>query len=252
MIPFLPPEVARQLGFYVYLYLHVYLYLDPRTDAVFYVGKGQGERVLAHLSEEGESRKVQVLRELRDLKLEPRIDMLAQRLPDEETALRIGAAVIDLLGLGQLTNALRSWKSVELGRMSLSELSGYYAAESVEITDPVLLIRINQRYRHQMSALELYEAARGVWKVAGARASTVQFAFAVFEGVVREVYEIGHWHPAGSLVYQTRSAGETDAPGRLEFSGHVALEEVRSRYQGRSVRTYLKKNVQSPVLYVNA
>lgn len=246
MAPLLPPEVARQLGFYVYLYL------DPRTNTVFYVGKGQGERVLAHLSEASESRKVQVLRELRDLNLAPQIDILAHRLPDEETALRIEAAVIDLLGLGTLTNAVRGWKSVELGRMSLNELSGYYAAEPVEITDPVLLIRINQQYRHQLSALELYEATRGVWKVAAARASTVRFAFAVFEGVVREVYEIESWHPAGNSAYQTRSAEDTDAPGRLEFSAHVAPDEIRRRYRGHSVRAYLSRNVQSPVLYVNA
>ena len=67
MAPLLPPEVAHHLGYYVYLYL------DPRTDAVFYVGKGKGERVLAHLSEEGESRKLKLLAELRALELEPRI-----------------------------------------------------------------------------------------------------------------------------------------------------------------------------------
>jgi len=243
---FLAPEVARQLGFYVYLYL------DPRTGSVFYVGKGQGERVLAHLSEAGESRKVRVLRELRDLNLAPQIDILAHRLPDEETALRVEAAVIDVLGLGTLTNAVRGWKSVELGRMSLSELSGYYAAEPVEITDPVLLIRINQHYRHQMSALELYEATRGVWKVAAARAGTVRLALAVFEGMVREVYAVESWHPAGTLAYQTRSADDTNAPGRLEFCGHIAPEEIRRRYRGHSVRAYLNRNVQSPVLYVNA
>ncbi|WP_237724880.1 LEM-3-like GIY-YIG domain-containing protein [Deinococcus alpinitundrae] len=131
MAPFLPPEVATQLGFYVYL--------NPRTGAVFYVGEGQGERVLVHLSEAGESRNVQVRRELRDLNLAPQIDILAHHLLDKETTLRIEAAVIDLLGLGLLTNAVHGWKSAGLGRMPLSELSAYYAA------DPVLLIRINQQ-----------------------------------------------------------------------------------------------------------
>ena len=40
----IPREVARQLGYYVYLYI------DPRSKRPFYVGKGQGERVLSHLS----------------------------------------------------------------------------------------------------------------------------------------------------------------------------------------------------------
>ena len=42
----IPPEVADRLGYYVYLYI------DPRSDRPFYVGKGQGRRILAHLSAE--------------------------------------------------------------------------------------------------------------------------------------------------------------------------------------------------------
>jgi hypothetical protein len=93
---FIPSVVAQRLGYYVYLYI------DPRIEQVLYVGKGRGERALAHLSTEGESRKVRVLDELRRAGLAPRIDILAHQLPDEETALRIEAAVIDLYGLGAL------------------------------------------------------------------------------------------------------------------------------------------------------
>jgi len=77
------PEVADRLGFYVYLYV------DPRDGKAFYVGKGQGSRALAHLSASAESRKVARLRELAEAGLEPRIDILAHALRDEETAFRI-------------------------------------------------------------------------------------------------------------------------------------------------------------------
>ena len=40
-----------------------------------------------------------------------------------------------------------------------------YVAERVDIEDPVLLIRISQRYEPGMSAQELYEATRGIWKL---------------------------------------------------------------------------------------
>jgi hypothetical protein len=43
MEPSIPSEVARSLGYY--LYLHI----DPRSDKPFYVGKGKGKRILAHL-----------------------------------------------------------------------------------------------------------------------------------------------------------------------------------------------------------
>lgn len=240
----IPPEVAGRLGYYVYLYV------DPLDDRVFYVGKGKGDRVLAHLSEEGESRKLRILQEIREHGLEPQIDILAHQLPDEETAFRIEAAAIDLLGLGQLANAVRGWRSIQSGRLPLSELVIYYAARPVEVTDPALLIRINRLYRHRMSANELYEATRGVWKV-GPRREGARLALAVFEGVTREVYTIEAWHPAGTLPYLSRPAEEVDAPGRWEFSGRVAPEVTRSRYRDRSVAAYFKRGQQNPVVYVN-
>lgn len=40
----------------------VYLYIDPRDEQPFYVGKGQGDRALSHLSEEAESRNARASR----------------------------------------------------------------------------------------------------------------------------------------------------------------------------------------------
>jgi hypothetical protein len=130
------PEVAERLEYYVYLYV------DPRDNKPVYVGKGQGSRVLSHLTEAAESRKCAKIAELRAMGLEPRIEVLAHGLRDEETAFRIEAAVIDLFGLDALTNEVRGWRSLQLGRIPLSELTTYYAAKPVEVTVPALLIRI--------------------------------------------------------------------------------------------------------------
>jgi uncharacterized protein len=228
----IPREVARRLGYYVYLYV------DPRSNRPFYVGKGCGERVLAHLSATGDTRKAQVLNELRVAGLEPRLEILAHGLADEETALRIEAAVIDLCGLGDLTNEVRGWRSIQL------------AAKPVTVTHPALLIRINRLYRHGMAEHELYEATRGVWKL-GSRRDGATYVLAVFEGVARQVYEIESWHRAGTTPYQTRTQESVDRPDRWEFTGHVASEELRSRYVGSSVAAYFPKGLQSPVVYVN-
>jgi hypothetical protein len=235
------PEVALRLGYYVYLYT------DPRSGKPFYVGKGQGKRVLSHLSAEGESRKVNLLRELKEHGLVPQIDILAHALPNEEVALRIEASVIDLLGLDRLSNEVRGWRSIQLGRMSLKV---YYAATTVSINDPVILIRINKLYRHGMSALELYEATRGVWKL-GKRRRGAKFAFAVFEGVVREVYEIHSWHNAGTNHYASRPKKDVTIPGRWEFMGKIASNEIRDKYVDHSVKEYLPAKAQNPIVYVN-
>jgi uncharacterized protein len=244
--PAIPPEVAQHLGYYVYLYV------DPRSGKPFYVGKGKGRRLLAHLSARGESHKTVVLEELRAAGLQPRLDILAHALADEETALRIEAAVIDLLGLDDLTNLVRGWRSIQLGRMTLEELTPYYAAEPSTIEDPVLLIRINQRYRHGMSARELYEATRGIWKLSPSHAEQASYAFAVFEGIVREVYVIDKWHPAGTLKYETRDLDlNSERSKRWEFEGRVAHDRVRTNYLGSSVSSYFPRGSQSPVRYVN-
>jgi hypothetical protein len=238
------PEVAHRLGYYVYLYI------DPRTEQPFYVGKGQSQRALSHLSDEAESRKCARIAELRAVGKEPRIDILAHGLRDEETAFRIEAAVIDLFGLDTLTNAVRGWRSLQLGRLPLSELTMYYAATPVELEVPALLIRIKRLYRHNMTPQELYETTRGVWKL-GARCTKARFGFAVFEGVVREVYEIESWHPAATTPYVTRDAVRLTTKGRREFVGRVADAAVRDRYFGRSVADYLHRGQQNPVVYVN-
>ncbi|HEX8119140.1 MAG TPA: hypothetical protein VF521_17820, partial [Pyrinomonadaceae bacterium] len=79
-----------------------------------------------------------------------------------------------------------------------------------------------------------------------------KYAFTVFKGVVREVYEIDAWHPAGSTVYKTGRQGDMNVPGRWEFTGRRAEESIRSQYIGKSVRAYLPWGLANPVVYVNA
>ena len=240
----IPAEVADRLGFYVYLYT------DPRDGKPFYVGKGQASRVLTHFSAEAESRKVAMLNALSKAGREPQLDILAHALKDEETAFRVEAAVIDALGLDQLTNEVRGWRSIQLGRMPLRELLIYYSAKPVQVEVPALLIRINRLFRHTMSSLELYEATRGIWKL-GARRSGAKFAFAVFEGVVRDVFEIESWHRAGTTPYTTRPTEGWEGSTRWEFTGHVADASIRDNYVDRSVAAYFRQGQRSPVAYVN-
>lgn len=240
----IPHLVAEKLGYYVYLYI------DPRSNKPFYVGKGQRSRVLSHLSANGESRKLRIINELRKLGLEPRLEILSHDLPSEDCALHIEAATIDLLGLDELSNKVRGWKSLTLGRISLKELTTYYAAEPVTINHSSVLIRVNKKYFRGISAQELYEVTRGVWKM-GERRESAYYAFAVFEGVVREVYKIDSWHKAGSTEYLIRQNSDINIEGRWEFVGIKAQEEIRQLYFGKSVSDYFVKGQQSPFSYVN-
>jgi uncharacterized protein len=240
----LSSKVTEGLGHYVYLYV------DPRDEVIFYVGKGSGSRCLTHLSDGDDTEKVKRIAAIRDSGLEPRIDVLVHGLPNSKAALQVEAAVIDLVGRAHLTNRLRGWKSEAFGRMDLKRLISLYDSKRVHIKEPSLLIRINQLFRFGMTPIELYDATRGIWKI-GPDRDQIRLAFAVFRGIVREVYRVSQWMPAGSS-FSTRMTEEDDLqdPERWEFVGVLAEDEVRKKYVNGSVVHYFGRNVQSPFVYV--
>lgn len=68
---------------------------------------------------------------------------------------------------------------------------------------------------------------------------------------MREVYEIDSWHAAGTTPYKTREPAEVQRPGRVEFQGPLAPDEIRTAYLNGSVEAYFRRGLQSPVAYVN-
>jgi len=99
-----------------------------------------------------------------------------------------------------------------------------------------------------MTPSELYDATRASWKL-GTKRENARFAFAGFEGIVREVYEIKAWLKAG---FTFNSAHKRDARprDRWEFVGRLAPERVRRRYFDRDVSSYFKAGAQNPICYV--
>ena len=110
------PEIIEKLGHYVYLYL------DPDTDEIFYIGKGIGNRVFAHLSDSAESEKTRRIAAIRQRGREPRIELLRYGLSEHEAAL-VEASAIDLFGNEALTNKVRGADSRSYGRVSMKILS---------------------------------------------------------------------------------------------------------------------------------
>jgi uncharacterized protein len=241
--PKIPHEVARKLGHYVYLYV------EPRSNRPFYVGKGRGTRVLDHLRDLQPSAKRKFIAKLRAAKTEPRLEILTHGLPDAETALCVERAVIDVLGLSVLANQCRGSRSTDRGRQTLSELTARYSARSVKVRHPALLVRSSLLFNERMSPVHMYEATRGTWNV-GERRTKARYAFAVLAGVVREVYRIAAWHPAGSTPYATRDHDDVAVTGRWEFTGQPAPEAIRRQHVDRSVAEYFRKGNRNPYRYV--
>lgn len=238
----IPIEVAEQLGHYVYLYI------DPRDASIQYIGKGVGSRAISHLSEESTSAKVLWINELKQQGLCPRIEILSYNLRDSDEALAVEAAAIDLIGVKNLKNVVRGHKATEFGRMNINEIRSRLASENAEINDPVILVRINRTFKSGMNAADVYEITRGVWKM-GERRNGAKYAMAVYRGIVRGVFKIEKWHPAGSTKYEWRK-DVFNNPNRWEFSGKVAEQEILEKYIFTRVQSYLGKS-QNSIIYVN-
>lgn len=238
-----PRIVSNELKFYVYIYS------NPITGEIFYVGKGKGDRVFSHLSEESENEKVKYIADLKLKGQSPKIEILIHGIEDEETALRIEAAIIDLIGINKLTNRQSGWKSATFGRMTLQQIISTYSRQEVEVREPSIFIRINQKFRYSMSEIELYDFTRGQWKINSDRAKNAKYAFAVYEGIIQEVYSILLWLEAGKTL-NTRN--ETEAlKGRFDFIGNIAEPEIRNKYKYKSIEHYFKKGNANPITYIN-
>ncbi len=111
----------------------------------------------------------------------------------------------------------------------------------------IIVIKINQLYQEGMSPEALYEATRGIWKIKIERAERADYALSVYKGIVKEVYKIDSWYPAGTTKYNTRTLNKERCIGRAEFIGRVASSDIRKCYIGKSIAPLFKFGEASPV-----
>lgn len=235
-------EITEEIA--IILKSYVYVYIDPRNGAPFYIGKGKGNRLFSHLNDHADTKKVAKIAEIRRDGSEPQIDILRHGLSDSEAAL-VEAASIDLLGKDKLTNLSSGYHGQSYPRIRSQDIIAMLAAKPVEVRHKAILITINKLFRSDMTPLELYETTRGIW-VVGARKDKAEYAMSVVRGVVREVYRIEQWYPAGTLEYQTRDTSNFSSSGRWEFSAHIA-QDICDEYVNYSVG----KGSQNPIRYRN-
>nr|WP_126384415.1 hypothetical protein [Chlorobium phaeovibrioides] len=221
---------------------YVYFLEDPDTGDVFYVGKGNGNRVFSHLKcaieTDGGTEKLDTIRKIIDTGKKPRHYILRHGLK-EDVAFEIEASLIDFVGRKNLLNLQGGHHSNDYGILTVEEISARYDAEKLSTDIPSILININKLYRREMKEDELYDATRKSW-VLGNRKEKAQYAIAAYRGLTREVYKIDRW-------FEVEVKGRT----RWGFDGCRAEKQVRENLNYKSVAKIFTKGAAYPIRYLN-
>ena len=111
------------------------------------------------------------------------------------------------------------------------------------------MIRISKLWRYGMTDMELYDSTRSCWKLNKTNAEQAKYAYAVYDGKIREVYQISAWLPGGSTMICVERESLPDAE-RFEFVGVLASEAIRIKYIGKDVASFFPKGAANPFQYV--
>lgn len=224
-LPKVSKAQAELLGHYVYVYY------DSETREPFYIGRGTNDRVLSHAAG---SHNDQVRERIANGGFG--FDILVYGL-DFETAKKVEAAAIDLVGIGNLLNKSRGAGAVEYGRVNaLTLLRSLEAEPLTEIHHNLIVVSINETYGTYGDDPEaLYESTRGVWaRITPEKADAAEYVVGVVEGRIVYVMTATAWFPAGSTNYFVRERRDTE--GRIEFVGRTASPEILDLYLGRPLQ----------------
>lgn len=226
-------SVIEQIGFYVYFLR------DPQKKEVFYIGKGIGNRVFDHvacaIAEPAESEKFDRIRAIESSGNSVQHFILRHGLANEQIAFEIEAAIIDFVGIANLSNLHNGHYSTDFGIKTSEEVNAMYLAPVFSTNEPVMLININKLFDREMTASEIYDATRKAW-VVGERRNKAKYAIATYRGLTREVYKINDW-------YQIEN--------RWGFNGQLADETVRANFRYKSVKEIMVRGAANPIRYFN-
>jgi hypothetical protein len=213
------PATVEAIGSYVYA-------LTDADDRIFYVGKGQGNRVFQHVEEvrrlvengpdgllaqpeaddaddSGMGPKRQRIAELLRAGSPPRMYIIREGLTLEQ-ALLVEAALISVLDwqLGEaLTNQVAGHGTAHFGLKTVEELEAT-KGEPFRLTDlpdlaeseEVVAINVNRRWGEVIAERStLLDISKGRWKLSKSRAERCRFAIIHANGIVRGVFRIKGW-----------------------------------------------------------
>jgi hypothetical protein len=201
-------KVQEELGYYVYCLV------DPRDKKIFYVGKGVGNRVFAHVNDALENidyitDKIDTIKEILAAGLKVDHYIIRHKLTEED-AFTVESVLIDFLTHPDfnkeniLTNLVAGHHQWDEGIMTVDEIKQIYDCEPICLKKghKLLMVNLNRSYR---KGVDLYNITRGDWRVSKSHADQVTYLLGVYKGIVRCVIKpTSRWQPLTSGGSATR------------------------------------------------
>lgn len=245
---------------------YVYGLIDPRTNQIFYIGKGTGNRVFEHEKESlnsPDSDKLKTISEINALGLNVKKIIINNNLTETE-AFAAEAVLINAFNYvsdAGLTNIVAGHHSAEA--LSVEDFEKIYGAEELreeDIKHKILVIKINKLYRRNMPDDELYDSVRGVWRASMNNAQSVEYVFGVYNSLIVAVYKPTRWYKCKEAPEKRPRQDEiltTQTENRIFFVDEgfekgYPHDENESFYFGKSIAGLkLNQGAQNPITYLN-
>ena len=232
-----PPEVSEKLRTYVYRLI------DPRNGETFYIGKGKGNRVFAHIRAEIETddpgEKLKRIHEIRAAGFDV-AHVIHRHGMDDATAFEVEAALID--AYPGLTNAISGLGNNEFGAMHAQEIVNKYQAVPADFQHRAIIINVNRSFTETSP----YEATRYSWKLDAKKAKRAEIVVAVQNGLIVAIFIAEQWLPATAENFP----GREPVPGRFGFIGSEAPDKIRHMYIAKRLPDeFRKQGAANPIKY---
>lgn len=240
-------QTLQELGYYVYLLV------DPRDNTIFYVGKGENDRVFNHEEKvrknfNPDNDKEVRIKDILDAGLNVEKYIVRYQLTEEQ-AFIVESVLINLFGGGkgehlpfkfELSNIQGGHQMSTNKIMTVEQLDALYNSEPLsadEIKDRVMCININKAYSRDG---DVYKAVRAAWRISQKKANKCDYVLAEYKNLICGVFKVdekGWYHAADGK--------------RFQFDGfEVTDPAVLERYMNKQLPPKAKGS-QNPIRYFN-
>ena len=246
---------------------YVYALIDPRSNAIFYIGKGTKNRVFEHEKEsltspDSEKLKLQIISEIHAAGLEVKKIIINSKLTEAQ-AFAAEASLINAFNYVndiKLTNIFSGHHSS--GALTVEEFEQIYGA--IELTEQdikhhIMVIKINQLYQREMDEKIHYNSFRGIWRASKERVKTVEYVFGVYNSLIVAVFKPSRWYVCKDAPDKLPRKDIVLTP-RLEnrlffedegFEKGLAMDDNEQFYLEKSIaRLKVNQSAQNPITYL--